>query len=90
MFVDESKEGLGFSLKTDEHKMTTPWLTMVDDQNGKVIITQNENGGKKVRSQTLTIEYCDIQMIWAMLGEWLAQDGGVPKRYVQFPIDEDC
>lgn len=90
MFVEESQDGFGWSLETEDDKMTTPWLTLVDDQDGKVIITQNENSGLRVKSETLEIHYGDIAMIWAMLGEWLAQDGGVPKRYVNFPIEEDC
>ena len=90
MFVDQSDEGLGFSLDTEDEKMTTPWLTMVDDQDGKLIITQKDNPTSKAKGETITIHYSDAAMIWAMLGEWLAQDGGVPKRYVHFSFDEDC
>ena len=90
MFIEESGDGLGFSLETDDNKMTTPWHTMVDDQNGNLIITHKDNPACKPAFKQLTISYSDASMIWAMLGEWLAQDGGVPKRYVHFSFDEDC
>lgn len=90
MFVEESNDGTGFSLETEEYKMTTPWLTLVDDQDGTVTITQKENLISRTKPVSFSIQYCDIPQLWAMLGEWLAQEGGVPKRYVQFSFEEDC
>lgn len=90
MFIEESNDGLGWSLESTDDKMVTPWLTMVDDQVGKLIITQKDNPASKAKGERITIHYSDAPMIWAMLGEWLAQDGCVPKRYVHFSFDEDC
>jgi hypothetical protein len=83
LFVHEKDEGETFSLTAGETTMLTPHLIAHDDGNGKLKF-RVKGFGKEV-----DIEYMHIPELWAILGEWLAQNDSIPERYVNFPLSED-